>query len=432
MIQKIEERFNGAVDAVFELRSERSVSRWASLPGRTRIDNQTREKIKTFIELSGISPKELLSRARDIPVGLNARVVSGWLSEEKPTQTAYQASLNFVLTEYKRQMSQDRTLKYLREGVKELLDRGAFDYENKFPFRKTQKEALEAYQIFLDNPDISDEDKLQGFFEMPTGVGKTAVFIGLVTSAHKAAERNGETLNTLILVPKNTLLEQTYEAFSDFGPDFSKAIGLYGDGHKDLSNPITIMTYEAWSTLSEEDKIGMRNVDILISDEAHRGTSDLRSGHLEDKFGEATLRLAFTATAHFDEEKSVEATHKNQIYYKSLTDAVRDNELADYISAQLYLIRVEPPKLGTEFYWSMQNTKGTKVQMRRHAWCKRAMCIFTEGRDKITGDLLSDNQTGFFVEGISQANELEGMLNSNPVLKKRAAEQGYEQSNASA
>lgn len=320
----------------------------------------------------------------------------------------------------------EQLLNYIQKGVNTLVQNGAF--EGGQAFRRTQKQALEAYSEFLSS-DISTEEKLKGFFEIPTGVGKTAVFVGIVGAAHKEADKDGVGLKTAIVVPTTQLLDQTIEAIEAFSPSLKGKIGQYGDGPKDLSSDITVMTYNAWLALSETGDIGSHNIDILISDEAHRGTSDRKVDLIKGVFSHLTLQLAFTATAHFDQEKSVQASHGHNIFFKGISDAVKEGELVSYVQSQRAVIRAEP----TEFMLSGEFENASKSEKSKHTrklkqktWNKFALKVFREGRDERTGDLLSDNQAGFFVDGIAQANQLEKMLNADQALQKRAHDQGYE------
>jgi superfamily II DNA or RNA helicase len=331
-------------------------------------------------------------------------------------------------------------LGYLQQGIDALLEQESFDGGQEF--RRTQKQALEAYQRYLSNENFTTEEKLKGFFEIPTGVGKTAVFVGIVAAAHKVAQEAGEELKTAIIVPTIQLLGQTEEAFkgndlepddedyfNGFAPWLNDQIGLYGDGKKNLDNPITIMTYDAWVALTEAGALSSQNIDILISDEAHRGTSERRVENISGSFNENTIQIAFTATAHFDEDKSVQNSHEREIFYKKPADAIREGELAAYVSSQRFIIRVDPDDymLSDEFQDASQERRAAyRRAAKQNAWNKRMVTIFREGRDEKTGDLLTDNQAGFFVEGVKQADRLEDLLNSDPELIRRAEGQGYE------
>ncbi|MCK6417683.1 MAG: DEAD/DEAH box helicase family protein [Alphaproteobacteria bacterium] len=314
-------------------------------------------------------------------------------------------------------------LRYLQASVAALLSRGHF--ENGKEFRPTQREALEAYAKYLKRSDLTDAEKLKGFFEIPTGVGKTAVFVAIIAGAHDAAKKEGVELSTKIVVPTIDLMQQTDEAIQEFAKSYAGHIGHYGDGHKNLKKPITIMTYDAWADLTEKGIISADNTDILISDEAHRGTSDVRVDLFEEFNCARAARLAFTATARFDVEKSVHQTHERQIYYKSLSDAVRGDESAEYIQIQLRIIRVTPPKKKKgEFADAANNNDVNKFALRKAAWNKRAVVLFAEGTDRRTGDPLSDNQAGFFTFDTTQADDLAQKLNANTMLAHKAAARG--------
>lgn len=400
---------------------------WASLPGRILIEDKLRRKLQIYRWRTGLSAERLLLNAQNVPEGLRANIIGSWLrpEEKKQTKTAEKNFLQFVTQEYEKHFASNRLLGYLRQGVSELLERGAFDGDQEF--RLTQGQALKAYHDYLFSDDLTDEEKLQGFFEMPTGVGKTAVFVGIIAAAQAAAEQEADSLNTVVVVPTTQLLYQTQSAFADFAPQLADKIGLYGDGHKDLDHPITIMTYDAWYDLSQSGKIGSHNVHILVSDEAHRGTSERRIENLAGIFNAKTVQIAFTATAHFDETKSVEATHKRQIFYKPIKDGVLEDELSSYVQSQRAVIRVEPTAfmLSDEFAQAdIQTQIKYRQNLRQKTWNKFALKVFRDGVDEHTQEPLSDNQAGFFVEGINQANNLEKMLNADPVLKAKARAQG--------
>lgn len=316
-----------------------------------------------------------------------------------------------------------KLLEYLQTGVSELLTAGQFGNGRKF--RVTQREALAAYHEYLHRDDLSLEDRLRGFFEIPTGIGKTAIFVGILNEAQKAAQEDAQSLRMMVVVPTRNLLGQVKDSFEEYGPELFSNLGIYGDGDQDLDQNLILTTYTSWTTLVERGDIGSHNVDILVHDEAHRGTSDRRVDNFFNAFGDETARIAVTATAHFDETKSVERTHGHSIYYKSLPDAVKDGELASYIQTQFYVVRVEPPEFTDEFNEAENGNGDLYKKMRQAAWNERAHITFREGTDIHTGELLSDNFTGFFTEGIAQANDLEQRLNDDEVLLQRAKDAGF-------
>lgn len=318
-------------------------------------------------------------------------------------------------------------LKYTQEAINQLLEQGHFDGGQEF--RKTQRQALEAYKRFLHSDKLPEEERLKGFFEMPTGIGKTAVFIGIISGIQKIAREDDQELKIIIVEPTNQLQGQTADAFQDFSPALKDEIGFFGDGYKDLTCPITIMTYDAWYDLTYANVIGSHNIDIQISDEAHHGTSERRIENISDAFNGNTLQLAFTATSRYDEEKSVELTHEHEIFSKDPATSVREGELAPYIQSQRRIIRVAPDEfMQSETFsnWSSIRQTNYRRRARQKAWNERAVKLFRDGVDKRTGDPVTDNQAGFFTAGIEQAEQLEALLKKDPELRKRAKEQGRE------
>jgi superfamily II DNA or RNA helicase len=318
-------------------------------------------------------------------------------------------------------------IKALDQALSTLLTRGTFETGKEL--RKTQRQALEAYHADIRSDALTDEDKIIGSFKIPTGVGKTAVFVALVSETMKNLKSQNIDAKTAIVVPMRKLLGQTYDSFNDFAPSSLDMIGFYGDGYKDIEKPITIITYNGWSELSKNGYLNSDVLDMLISDESHRITSDARIEVNANNYDHRTIQLAFTATDRFNqEEKSVEASHKRTIFRKPMAEAIMDDELASYIQSQRMIIRVEPSEfmLSDEFN---DATKGLKTKERRlqrqKAWNKYVTQFYIHGKDERTGDPLTDNQAGFFVDGIDQANALEKLLNKNPELQKRAAAQGY-------
>ena len=161
------------------------------------------------------------------------------------------------------------------------------------------------------------------------------------------------------------------------------------------------MSYDAWIAQTEAGEIGSHSTHALVSDEAHRGTSQRRIDSIFKRFDGATIRTAFTATAHFDENKSVQHTHGREIFYKSLPDAVREGELVPYIQIRPFVISVRP-KSEHDYTVPVNGDPSRRIDIRWAAWNKRVTSIFRTGIDNITGDPLSDNKTGFFTRNTLQ------------------------------
>lgn len=93
-----------------------------------------------------------------------------------------------------------------------------FDGSKKELFEGTQREAFDAYL------DGIKHDQLEGYFEIPTGVGKTALFIAIIGCYLRATENMPDAPRILIHEPSNDLVVQTALAFADFMPEIAKTL----------------------------------------------------------------------------------------------------------------------------------------------------------------------------------------------------------------
>ncbi|MBI1302068.1 MAG: DEAD/DEAH box helicase [Alphaproteobacteria bacterium] len=312
----------------------------------------------------------------------------------------------------------------MHEATRNLLERGAF--QNGWVFRPTQREALEAYEKYLSSS-RSLHDRLRGYFEMPTGIGKTAFFLGLVDLMHKKAQEEGEDFKTVIVVPTTNLMGQTRREFVNCAPDLLPDIGLYGNKRTEFGRPVTIITYDSWIKLVENGDLNSANVDLHISDEAHRGTNERRVNDI-NFFDDRTMCIATTATASFDEYKTVQRSHQNRIFYKSTADAIRGGELAPYIQSQLHVMRALPPEpsLVEEFMQVAGPDAEGEYRWMQIAWNHHVLAIFRDGYDVRNGEPLSDNQAAFYTRGTAQADHLAFLLNRDVTLHEKAQAMGYE------
>ncbi len=314
-----------------------------------------------------------------------------------------------------------RTFEYILAGVDNLVGRGHF--HNGAGFRPTQGDALQAYYDYLHSDEFTVEEKLKGFFEIPTGVGKTAVFLAILDEAHRVARANNDKLRAMIVVPSIPIMEQMRDEIAEWAPDYNNTTGFYGGDYRDIGDELTIIIYNSWVKLMENGEIDSSNVDILVSDEAHRGTSERRITNIFNSFAKGTLQVAFTATASFDEDKSVEQSHGHRIFSRGISESVRLGELAEYIQVQLYVIRTEPPQLSEDFE-EVRESESVRLGKKQEAWMRNMVAVLRDRRDIHTDDLLTDNKSGFYVSGTEMADRMAELANADPVLQERARAQG--------
>lgn len=181
--------------------------------------------------------------------------------------------------------------------------------------------------------------------DMPTGVGKTALFIRLlqllfpVTEPANPEEKPPDTAipRVIIITPYVNLVKQTRDEFIKFGGAYAdshpvKNVGVYYGDEKDLSKPITVTTYASFLALVREGVITQANNDIIILDEAHQSLTEMRKEALY-QFDDSLI-FAFTATPAYSSEKTL--TDEFVTAYRiSVEDAVRRKALSPFRSVLL-------------------------------------------------------------------------------------------------
>ncbi len=282
-----------------------------------------------------------------------------------------------------------------------------------------QIEALESYAGFLNE----SADPNRAYVDMATGTGKTGLFSVMVRHAHQiAAEQGfGGDFRTVIVEPTLPLIRQTQEKLIAAAPELKGAIGLFGDREKDLSKPISIVTYDAWLGLLESGQLNSSNVNFHIPDEAHHSLSERRRGLFDEKLAGA-MHFGVTASAQYDAEKSVELTLRNRIYKLDLPDAIERSFLTDYAHIQYYVMRILPDMLKNK---QVDLSNGDFTLIKRLEWAKLITRVYADMVDGISGQPLSDKIGMIFAADTRAADGMAARLNENPVLKRKAQERGF-------
>ncbi len=188
-----------------------------------------------------------------------------------------------------------------------------------------------------------------GYIKQPTGAGKTVLF-GVLTYLCD--------VQTLILVPKTNLLNQTKEELVNIVGISEEMIGLVSRDHKEYEKPIRIATYQSHRSLMKRDKKyknAVQSCQFVVCDEAHRslGTHTQESldmldgefddlltakeeeaenevlGNLDEYTPSRALKIGFTATPKLA-EKHVQDAFGPMIAEEKHADLVRAGVLVPY------------------------------------------------------------------------------------------------------
>ncbi|PIR46967.1 MAG: hypothetical protein COV07_01365 [Candidatus Vogelbacteria bacterium CG10_big_fil_rev_8_21_14_0_10_45_14] len=163
-----------------------------------------------------------------------------------------------------------------------------------------------------------------GYIQMPTGAGKTVIFIELLKAMG---------LRTLIVVPRRLLSDQTKEGLEEFGGELD--VGEVNSFRKKSGSDVTITTYNSLminlNKIDSNGENGEQNgvvdvdpskYDLIIFDEAHRALSDKRQEAIRKHFKKQVV-LGFTATPNFSDSKQVGALFGEAIDECTLAEGVK-------------------------------------------------------------------------------------------------------------
>jgi superfamily II DNA or RNA helicase len=168
--------------------------------------------------------------------------------------------------------------------------------------------------VFEDMREYLERGNNSGFVRLPTGVGKTVLFIEFI----KALQ-----LKTLIVVPTKVLVDQTKERITQFAPEVD-AGRIYGDMNES-GQDVTITTYDSFVQKVKDGRIRPKDFDCLVLDEAHLSLTKARAG-TADEFMHA-FRIGFTATDEYSDEKKVGHLLGNEIHTMTIREAVEEGLL---------------------------------------------------------------------------------------------------------
>lgn len=152
--------------------------------------------------------------------------------------------------------------------------------------------------------------KTEGYIKLPTGSGKTVIFLELIEALG---------LKTLIVVPTNLLVDQTHSKAQEFAADLD--LGRIDGYVQEKGKDVTVITYASLVNYVESGKLNSTEYDLLILDEEHRSKSELRQNSI-NKFTNA-LKIRFSATPIIDDPEKL-------IYSLSIKEAVEAEMLSSF------------------------------------------------------------------------------------------------------
>lgn len=172
--------------------------------------------------------------------------------------------------------------------------------------------------VFDDIRNFVEGGGMEGYVKLPTGFGKTVLFVELVEATN---------LRSLVVVPTLTLLDQTAKKFDKFAPGIK--YGKVSGESKDLSQQVTIITYDSLMIQLANGTLDPKAYDCLILDEVHTALGEGRTDATK-QFDHA-LKLGFTATPVYEAgEKEVSKLLGTEIHRLDIREAVEDGYLCSF------------------------------------------------------------------------------------------------------
>ncbi|HEU5121290.1 MAG TPA: DEAD/DEAH box helicase family protein [Candidatus Saccharimonadales bacterium] len=266
--------------------------------------------------------------AAEAGIAIDETAISNWQPDRATLHSLFRAT------------EQARKRYRMVEGTLQFeSDQAQLHQEYGVPLRDYQQATVRDFRNFLLYAPRSNEyGGKSGVIEMPTGTGKTGIFAN-IASMLKHGEHAQEPARVLVLVPSQTILEQTMgrkgdRGFGKFAPHLD--VGAYYQHEKELHREVVVMTNASFNNLVESSE--MPHFDAVIVDEAHMVLGDVTAGNLQ-VYGQDKIMVGLTATPEYDEQRSVYNLFQYKIHEMGFQEAVRLGRLAP---VRGYLMDVEP------------------------------------------------------------------------------------------
>lgn len=231
---------------------------------------------------------------------------------------------------------------------------------------------------------------IKGYVKAPTGLGKTVIFLTIAKAVN---------VKTLIVVPKQALVDQTHDRASQFAPDLS--VGKVYQHAKEYDEQATIITYQSLVVKIQSGEINPQEYGLVILDEAHETLGEQTSAAIS-KFTSPVI--GFTATPQFDTRatRHVRNVLGTEFHSVSVQEAVEEGYLAGFRNIVV--------KTKTSLKNVTINGSGEYNQ------AELEQVVNNTGRNKAAVDLYFDEnfygqKAIFYCSGVDHAEEMADILN---------------------
>lgn len=172
-----------------------------------------------------------------------------------------------------------------------------------------QNNTLRPHQIevFNDIGTFLEDEERRGYVQLPTGTGKTVIFVELSKALMEAQKPDGTKPKILVVTPKIDLVHQTMgrskeKGYGKFAPEL-KVASFFSDSTEEdrrsmQAAEVVVTTYASLGIMSRREQVELKSpeeIDELVKEEiegyvAHAGADFTRSGNYGHDFLIARLR----------------------------------------------------------------------------------------------------------------------------------------------
>lgn len=177
--------------------------------------------------------------------------------------------------------------------------------------------------------DVTDSANLarQGYIELPTAFGKTAIMAKVFEAAGVGKQGpaiDSRPIKGLHLVPTIPILEKAAsdQGLAKFLPGVK--VSAYYGRRKDTSGDIIVTTYDSLRQEATQRMIAEAQIDLVTCDEAHHLLSK-RAREAVEWLHKNTIMLGFTATTSYSPSRSLQSILKHKIFEMDIREAVAEN-----------------------------------------------------------------------------------------------------------
>lgn len=269
----------------------------------------------------------------------------------------YNAYLKILRAEKNNQEISNEELAEIKDWIKILNNLDSYVTEHRNNSTETTVRLKDRqFTVFEDIKNCLEQGQKEGYVKLPTGVGKTILFLEFIKALNA---------KTLIVVPTRQLIEQTEQKIKKFTPGLKH--GKVYSYEKNFGEDVTIITYDSFVLGVNSGKIKPEEYKALILDEVHRSLSISRREAVS-KF-KNIIKIGFTATPKYSEEKQVSRILENEIHSLTVKEATEEGLLSSFscIIAQTSVDLSSVELLPTGEYDKWQLEKVINIEARNKA-----------------------------------------------------------------